>query len=66
MCLVSSDSLRGISLQEMRTYGVLFFFVVLFFTHCAINLLPLLTVVDNGIGLRLGALKHDYFLVLRS
>ena len=40
-CLVKSESLRGSSPQEMRTYGVLFFFVVLFFTHCAIYLLPL-------------------------
>ena len=52
MCRVSSDSLRRISLQGMRTYGVLFIFadsvfshIVLFIQQCAS-----LTVVDHVIG----------------
>ena len=49
MCRVSSDSLRGISLQGLLTYSVLFFFAG-----------------SVEIGLRLDALKHNHFLVLRS
>ena len=69
MCRASSDSLRRISLQGLRTYGVLFFLAgCVFHTLCysfAANKVPL-SVVDHEIGLRLDALKHDYFLVLRS
>ena len=71
MCRVSSDSLQRISLQGLRTYGVLFFFAgSVFHTFCfsfAASSVPLsLSVVDQEIGLRLDALKHDYFEVLRS
>ena len=35
MCLVISDSLRGMSLQEKWTYEGPVSLVILFFTHCA-------------------------------
>ena len=56
MCLVSSDSLRGMSLQEKWTYEGPASLVILFFTHCATYLLPL-TVLDHLIGTRLEALQ---------
>ena len=39
MCLVISDSLRGMSLQEKWTYEGAVSLAILFFTHCATNLL---------------------------
>ena len=39
MCLVISDSLRGMSLQEKWTYEGPASLVILFFTHCATYLL---------------------------
>ena len=64
MCLVSSDSLRGIFLQGMWTYDDPASLVILFFTHCATDLLSL-TVLDYSIGIRLDVLRNDYLLVLR-
>ena len=66
MCLVRSDSLRRISLQEMRTYGIPFFFAGSVFHTLCFLFAASLTVVNHVIGLRLEALKHDYLLVLKS
>ena len=54
MCLVISDSLRGMSLQEKWTYEGPASLVILFFTHCATYLLPLsqFSIIQSGYAWR--------------
>ena len=64
MCLVISDSLRGMSLQEMSTYEGPASLVILFFnTLCYLSVVSL-TVLDHQIGIRLDALQKYHVLVL--
>ena len=64
MCLVISDSVRGMSLQEKWTYEGPASLVILFFTHCAIYLFASITVLDHLIGIRPEVLEKCYVLVL--
>ena len=56
-CLVRSDSLRGISLAEMRPRNFVFH------TLCYLSVISH-TVLDHLIGIRLEALQSYYVLVL--
>ena len=66
MCRVSSDSLRRISLQGLRTYGVLFFLAgSVFHTLCySFAASKALSVVDHVIGFRRLTSKNGYVLVM--
>ena len=65
MCLVSSDSLRGIFFsRDVDVNGPVFFVILFFHTLCHLSSASL-TVLDQLIGLRLEAFEMCYILVLK-
>ena len=65
MCLLISDSVRVMSLQEKWTYeGLASLVILFFFTHLCYSLVVSLTVLDHLIGKRLKGLEKCYVLVI--